>query len=100
MASILKRWYRYKYSGFITVGSGAILLLVLLFYQQDSVVFFNNWSCETLINYVNGIDIPDRMISHDELPATEHNTLHQFLDECEKYNRFSSPVNHLIDSSP
>ena len=100
LASALRRWYRWKFSGFITVPIIAVLIIGAVYYQQSTVEFFNNWSCETLVKYTMDEDTPRGMITYEELSEKQHNLLHQFLKECQDNNRFSTPINHLIDSNP
>uniref|UniRef100_A0AAT9JGS8 ORF27 n=1 Tax=Nitrosopumilaceae spindle-shaped virus TaxID=3065433 RepID=A0AAT9JGS8_9VIRU len=93
--NIFKRWYKWNYSGVITVVLGVILVFGGLFYWQDNQPFYNNWSCDTLVDYVMNVDVPDQFPKHNELTEDQHNQVHQFLDECQENNRFSAPIEHL-----
>ena len=95
MANIITRWYKWKLSGIITVGLGAILLIVGLFYLQGQAEFFDSWSCETLIEYVQEDNSALGFPLHDEITDVQHNKIHVYIEECEDNNRFSVPINHL-----
>jgi len=46
-----KKWYRYKYSGFITVPVVLVLVLVAMYYYESQQEFFDSWNCDLLIDY-------------------------------------------------
>ena len=51
MRNPLKKWYRWKYSGMITVPVVVILAIGLVYFQQSELEFFDSWNCDLLIDY-------------------------------------------------
>jgi hypothetical protein len=98
MVSPITRWYKWRYSGIITVPTLVILIFAAVYYQQSQLEYFDNWSCETLTDYALGDDVPDRYPKHNEMTDNQHNKLHGYLQECQDNNRFSTPLNHLIET--
>ena len=93
--NIFKKWYRWRYSGPITIIVIVILGFSGLYSWQDMLPFYNNWSCDTLVDYVNDVDVPAQYPKHDELSESEHSQVHSFLQECQDNQRFSQPIEHL-----
>ena len=98
MVSPLTRFYKWRYSGIIVVPSVVILIFAAIYYQQSQLEFFDNWSCETLTDYVMDIDVPKEYPKHNDMTEYQHNKIHSHLQECQDNNRFSVPLNHLIES--
>lgn len=92
--SPLRKFYRWKYSGLIVVPTACALILLFWFYSTSQAEFFDYYSCDTLKNYVNGIDLPKDLTTHDELSEQQHMRLHNLLDECNDFQRFSEPFSH------
>lgn len=96
--SFLTRFYKWRYSGIIVVPTLVVLVFAAIYYQQAQLDFYDNWSCETLTDYVQDIDVPKGFLTHDEITIPQHDKIHFFLQECQDNKRFSVPLNHLIET--
>jgi len=92
--SPLRKFYRWKYSGLIVVPGACVLILVTWFSLTAQAEFFEYWTCDTLKNYVNGVDLPDDITIHDDLETSQHLHLHKLLNECSSFERFGEPFQH------
>ena len=93
----LTKVYKWKYSGIIAVPGVVILILTLWFSYTFSLEFFDGYSCDTLRNYMMGVDVGD-VIPHDLLDDSQHFHLHEIIQECREYDRFAEPINHHENS--
>ncbi len=92
--SPLSKFYRWKYSGLIVVPGCVILILLVWFSYTGSLEFFDGYSCTTLKNYMMNVDVPKDVIPHDKLTDEQHLHLHEIVQECEDFDRFSAPIKH------
>lgn len=92
--SPLRKFYRWKYSGLIVVPGACAIILCTWFFLTSQAEFFEYWTCDTLKNYVNNVDIPDGMTVHDDLTEKQHLHLHKLLAECNDFQRFDEPFQH------
>jgi len=93
--SRLHKFLHWQYSGLIVVPVACALILGGWFYATGEMEFFDYWSCETLKNYVNDVDVPRNVTPHDELTVEQHVHLHELLNECQEHSRYSEPLKHL-----
>jgi hypothetical protein len=40
------------------------------------------------------VDVPKDVIPHDKLTDEQHLHLHEIVQECEDFDRFSAPIKH------
>ncbi len=73
-------------------GPLILLAVVTWIYMDMQTEFFTAWSCETLYDYIQDIDVPDRFPKHTEITEDQHLKLHTILAECQ--DRFNAPSNH------
>ena len=92
--SPLGKFYRWKYSGLIVVPSAVVIILIVWFSYTSSLEFFDYWDCTTLRNYMMDVDVPGNITPHDELSITQHLHLHEIVQECQDFDRFSGPISH------
>lgn len=93
--SPITKFLHWQYSGLIVVPTAVILILIWWFSATGDMEFYDYWSCNTLADYVDGIDLPDDIPKHDELTQEQHTHLHDLLVECQDNNRFFAPLKHL-----
>lgn len=96
----IKRWYRWKLSGIITVGLGAILLYGGVLYIDAQGEFFDPWSCETIKKYMLDTNVPSGMVSHNDITEEQHLKLHIIYQECMDDTEFAEPIDHLHPFNP
>jgi len=63
----IKDYYKWRYSGMITVPIVVIGIFLALYYQTESLPFFNSWSCDTLIKYKTDENLPYDIIPYYDL---------------------------------
>lgn len=81
--SLVKKFFHWKYSGLIVVPTVIISILFMWFSYTSTLEFYDQFSCEGLINYVTldkelGTEIP----RHNELTEEQHLHLHEILQPC------------------
>ena len=64
------------------VPLACVLIVGAWTYYTSTLEFFDTWSCETLKNYVQDINVPDDIIPHNELTEEQHMHLHDILMPC------------------
>jgi len=78
----LKKWYRWKYSGFITVISVVIFIIWSLMYSTDELEFFHIWDCETLIQYKTDENLPSNIIPYNQLTDMQLKNYENIVKDC------------------
>ncbi len=69
----LSRWYRWKYSGIITVGGMGVMILVGLQVLDNQGEFYDKWNCELLIDYRDKEMKSVNILQYNELTIEEQN---------------------------
>ena len=87
----LKRYYRWRFSGIVTVPTVIALIIISWQFVVMDQEFFNAWSCDTLYDYVQDDRVPDRFPKHNELSEEQHNKLHLIIQECIDNDRYLEP---------
>ena len=80
--NILRKWYRWKYSGLITVPLICGLILLAWFSYMETLEFYDAFSCDGLVTYkVVGEKLGDNPSYND---MTVENKLHydEILADC------------------
>jgi len=78
----LKKWYKYQYSGFITVPLVIIIVVWSLLYMTENLEFFHSWSCETLIQYKTDENLPSNIIPYDQLTDEQLKKYEKIVKTC------------------
>jgi len=87
-------WYRWKYSGMVTVPILAVLIVVTLFYWESELEFFYTWDCDTIKNYMLDQNVTKDITPHDEITEKQHVKLHVIYQECLDFNSFNESIDH------
>ena len=85
-------WYRWKYSGFVTVPVVAVIILAVMISWNNNMEFFEMWSCDTIYKYIQDTDVPVGMTSHEDLTILQHDRLHVIFAECQTAGTFSPDI--------
>jgi hypothetical protein len=92
--SPLTKFYKWKYSGLIVVPGVVALILLAWFSFTSTLEFYDYWSCETISDYMLGVDVPSDITPHNDLTENQHLKLHGIYQECVDNDRFSEPMKH------
>jgi len=88
------KFYRWKYSGLVVVPGACALILLAWFSLTGTLEFFDYWSCETIGNYIQDVNVPSDVTPHSYLTEEQHLHLHELLQGCNDNNRFTAPLKH------
>ena len=81
MRTHLKRFYRWKYSGWIVIPVFIGISWVVYDNMVQQNEFFDGFSCEMLKSFERGISVRGHIIS--ELDEKQSNHFNQILTECQ-----------------
>lgn len=90
--SKLSRFVYYKHSGLIVFVPIIILSIVGYLYIDSEQEFFTAWSCETIRDYVNNVDVPERFPIYDELTGEQSLKINNIIKECNDNTKFSERI--------
>lgn len=86
---ILRRWYRWKYSGIITVPVVLILITGGIVYSTQSLDFFHTWNCNTIMRYQTDENLPSDIIPYSELTDQQLESYEKIVKECKRIEMFN-----------
>ncbi len=78
----LKRWYKYQYSGLITVPLVIVIVVFSLTSMTENLDFFHYWNCETLIQYKTDENLPSNIVSYNQLTDEQLKKYKEILKTC------------------
>ena len=78
----LKKWYKWKYSGLITVPLVAIIIIWSIVDMNNNLEFFHTWNCETIIKYQTDENLPSNIVSYNQLTDEQLKKYKEILKTC------------------
>ena len=72
----------HKYTGYIVMGTCALIILVAWLYFDSQQMFFENWTCLSITKLALNFN------AHERLTEIEHERFHEVLEGCFNDNQF------------
>lgn len=79
---VLRKWYRWKYSGLVTVPAICGLILIIWFSYTSTLEFYDSFSCNDLMAYkIIGISLDDNP-TYNEMTHDNQHHYDEILEQC------------------